>query len=419
MSNQQTQSEPLALTSFEWGLLLLLAFTLPLFEGPKNIACGLFLLVWLGRRAFARNWGGPWCGWDTLFASFIGVAALTAAMSAPFAPQWNEVVDVVRYVSLGWMLSRIRFSSRQAAVLLLTLGLSTLGGLAWGYWAWKIAQTKNFLELHSVGHVNHSAIYIAAVGLGIAGSWLASLVRGRWPVRLGLGALALLFLVVVTTNESRGAMFGYVFGLLVLVAAFVPLLRTKLVAVTFFIVAAGAIALLTNPYLIEKSLILVQVGNPFSFRMQLAHTAIEGWRHEPLTGVGPRNFRVLDAGRISEWVKARGETYVPAYYFHSSHAHSVYFNTLAERGLLGIAALFALIVAWLAALVRRRPTCRQDGVSLAVWSFALASLTGVAVMGFFNTSLHHEHALLAMLSLGLLLGYRPDQRAIVPGNQAA
>jgi len=43
--------------------LLALAFFLPLWEAPKNLASLAFVLVWLANRIRARDFGGRWDVW--------------------------------------------------------------------------------------------------------------------------------------------------------------------------------------------------------------------------------------------------------------------------------------------------------------------------------------------------------------------
>ena len=73
-------------------------------------------------------------------------------------------------------------------------------------------------------------------------------------------------------------------------------------------------------------------------RPDLWHGAYALWRLHPLFGVGPGNFELL----ISK--------YAPGVH---THANSIYFQTLAEQGLLGALALIAVIAASIVPFARR------------------------------------------------------------------
>jgi O-antigen ligase len=106
---------------------------------------------------------------------------------------------------------------------------------------------------------------------------------------------------------------------------------------------------------------------------------------------------------VHAWVTARGETYNVAF-LAGSHAHNLYLNTLAERGLAGFALLTALLAAWTWSLLRALPHPRDPPVVWLVWSGAASALAAIAGIGLFNTTLHDEHGVLAMLLLGAWLG---------------
>ncbi|MGC2131352.1 MAG: O-antigen ligase family protein [Candidatus Aquilonibacter sp.] len=73
-------------------------------------------------------------------------------------------------------------------------------------------------------------------------------------------------------------------------------------------------------------------------RVDLWHGAYTLWRGSPLFGIGPGNFE-LEVGR-----------YVPG---ARTHANGMYFQVLAEQGIVGLIALLVLTVASVGAFVRR------------------------------------------------------------------
>jgi len=164
------------------------------------------------------------------------------------------------------------------------------------------------------------------------------------------------------------------------------------------------VAVISRPSIVQKTIFLTQNGYIQSKRPELARVAIETWRQHPFFGVGPANFGRVTETDVKTWVELRGDQFSASNYVFMNHAHSLYFNTLAERGTLGIGALLFLLIAWVQSLSRRPG--RGQTKEWVRWSMAVAAGTVVVVAGIFNTTLHHEHGLLAMLLLGPWIGPR-------------
>lgn len=405
------QAAERALGRAEFVLLCLFSIALPLVEAPKNIFWGLFFLLWLATSARSRNWGTLSRGWDALFATLILVPFVSVLANQPYPEGWRELGDIVGYISLGWMLSRSRLNSRQILILLACLIGAALVGVAQGYWVYATDPRRVWLQFNSVGHVNHSALY----GMGIASvcvvlamtNWFGNDARKLAPRALTL-VVALAMLGVMISFGSRGALAAYavsVGGFLLIFARSRKVSIWPVLAIGL-VVAAGALAL--DPKLIQKTQINLEAGGSVTAaRAEGAHTALEIWRHHRLTGVGPANFHSVSPEMVEGWVTQRGEPYVAGSYLYSSHAHNVYFNTLAERGLIGLAALVCLFGAWLVALFRRRPAAGATAREWLSWGSGWTGWFIVFAGGMFNTTLHHEHGMLAMVFLGLLLGLPP------------
>ena len=120
----------------------------------------------------------------------------------------------------------------------------------------------------------------------------------------------------------------------------------------------------------------------------------------PLLGVGPRNFNYLDRQRYTVSTSM-------------NHAHSLYFNVLAEMGWLGAGAL----VLWLGSIVvvgwrsRRSLTTPWGRV---VWMGALGCFITITLSGVMTTTFHTEGAMAFSAIIGLLLA-APHLPAEEPG----
>ena len=118
------------------------------------------------------------------------------------------------------------------------------------------------------------------------------------------------------------------------------------------------------------------------------------------------NYGRITLERLRAWDDAAGRPHDPAKYHLAAHGHSLYANALAERGLVGSAVLLAVLAAWGYSVMRYRPRRADPDEHWLVWGCATSAWLVTAVAGLVNTTLHHEHGLLAALMLGLWLSRR-------------
>ena len=403
----------------EFALLLALAFFLPLREAPKNLFWLAYVVTWVANRAFLqhgeREFGGPWDHWDTLFAAWIVsgyAAALFAGIHTPEGNEWGAVNDLVRYVSLGWCVRRAGYTRAQALALLAMLAASAALGTVEALWRWKIGHTKKALELVSVGHVNHSAIYLT-ICVGIAVGLLCALWRSiSGAARTALCAMVLLMTVAILMTDSRAAFITVL--PLVLICAFFTI-RAGTFSSRAWVMVLGALSLalaVGGIGSVERQIGNTRLNNMMTERDLIWNRALVATRTNPWFGVGMDNFSRITDERLQDWLAARGERYEPNDYRRAPHAHSLYLNTLTERGIQGLALLLLVLGAWGIRLWRLQPRAGDDARETALWCAAFSGWFVTVVIGFANTTMHHEHAILAVLTLSLWLA-RPAV-AMVP-----
>jgi len=389
----------------EFWILAGLLFVLPLFEAPKNILWVLYVLVWLGNRARWRDFGGRWDTWDTLIAVWIASAAVTAAFAGLHHKEWNGAVDLLRYGSVVWLLKRSRFDERELAILFGALAIGAVGALAHAYWRLEVTGQRRFLELNSVGFVNHSAIYLAIL-LGAAVSAVAAYwYRLRASMRAAAAMLLALFTVSLFVTLSRTAI-GVALALVVLLGiAWWPRARRVALATILITAVVVVVALIARVEVVKKHDDRIAEGNVLAFRAQVWNTARAAWQRFPLFGIGIDNYSVIESEAVRQWRAEAGKPYdEESFKVNTGHAHSLYYNTLAERGVVGFAVLVAVLLAWAWRLMRRYPGRSGDDRAWALWGGALSGWFVSVFAGIGNTTLHHEHALLAVTLLGLWLG---------------
>jgi O-antigen ligase len=390
----------------ELGVLVAFCVFLPIVEPWKNITWALYILCWLANRIRRRDFGGPWNAWDSLIATWMASGFVVAAFAGLHGDEWRGAVDIVRYGAVLWLVKRARYSALEIRWIIGALVASTLLGLAIGYYRlWAGLAKSGMLQLHSVGHVNHTAIYLTIM-FALCVAWLLGSWRA-WRVVFRVVALAITAAVFASIfyTASRAAIGVALLLLPLLGLAWRPRLRWAFIGGLIAAVLVTVAAVWFGAEVVRRQQNYEATANILSYRDGIWHMGVEGWRHFPWFGVGMDNYQLIDQERIKGWLAAEGKPYDPAQYVHFPHGHSLYLNTLAERGVAGSLVLLAVLLAWLAA-VFKPPAAQADDLDWTLWGAALGAWFVTIAIGFVNTTLHHEHGILAVLLLGLWLARR-------------
>lgn len=379
----------------EIGALLGLAFFLPLYEAPKTLFWAIYVLAWAVNRWRARNFGARWDAWDTLLGVWIASGFVVAAFAGLHGDEWRGALDLVRYGAVAWCLKRTDYSPRERWWVFAMLIFSVVAGLALAHWRlW--GENADFLELNSVGHVNHTAIYIAIM-LGACVGWLY--VRARVLALVIVVAM----LVSLTMSASRASTGVALVTIVALGVMWWPRSRQALGMALLLVGLTISISYFGGAEVIRKHQRNVENQNVLAYRDGVWRAALATWERFPIFGIGMDNFAMVNMERIKAWREGAGKTFNAADYAPYGHGHSIYLNTLAERGIAGALALGAVLTAWLAALWRWRPTRESSDDEWLWWSGAAAAWSITTGVGLVNTTLHHEHGILAAMFLGLWL----------------
>lgn len=396
----------------EFALLLALVFFLPLREAPKNLFWLAYVVVWVVNRVGSREWGGRWDGWDTLIVVWLGsgyLAAMFAGIRTPEGNEWSAVNDLVRYLTLLFCFKRGGYDEKQKTILLAMLGASCVLAGAEAWWNWKIIHARKALELVSVGHVNHSAIYLSICAGIVTGLALAFWPRLAWRGRTFLAVAQILLLSWIFMTDSRAAVLAVlllVFALVAIGGRAAKIGRKGWVAAALVIGIAVGIGGWGG---IVRQVEHAAQNNMLSERDLIWNRALVAAAANPWFGVGLDNFSRITDARLQAWVAGSGRPYVANDYRRAPHAHSLYLNALAERGAVGLGVILLVLTLWGWLLARQLASMRQ-GAPLAVWCASFSGWFVTLLIGTVNTTMHHEHAMLAVMTLGLLLAARlPDK----------
>ena len=390
-------------------LLSLMILSLPSLEAPKNIFLVFFVLVSVLRQ-LSNPQRPSWCAWDSIFALTLGTALLSTLFAGmPHHAEWKGFNVLVTMIATGWLVSRGQYTKEELSLFFRAVVLGAIPPLGFGLWQLLITHAKTDLQLHSVGHVNHSAIYLVMI-FGAALGWLLSYDRASGTLkRLVLAALSIGFLISLIIGQSRGAVgIGFILALIIILALSRGWLVTSLSIATVILV--GTFAVILNAGVVQKQAAYERTNNILSNRDKVWNVSLEAAHFSPVLGIGMSNWGSITLADIKASVEKRQKTFNPDnYQLQWGHSHNLYLTALVERGLVGLGMTLILMLAWLTHLVKTFKLTRLSPQATYLWAGSFSAWVATFGIGFVNTTFHHEHGILACLLLGLYLSYTRSQ----------
>ena len=399
------------LPTFDLAMLSLMIASLPSLEAPKNIFLVGFLVTRLITEVNQFKEGKKlWGGWDSLFATIVFTALLTTIFAGfPGLEEWKGYKVLLTAILTGWFLSRTYYSENEYQLLFKLIILSTIPPLVWGLYEYLVIHSRASLEVHSVGHVNHSAIYLVMI-FGASLAWLLSHLNAKkekvtlsWQITL-LGILSLLFFISLIIGESRGA-FGIAVILAMMLCLLLPLKKYIKLFGVLFISSMLILTVAVNAPIVKKQIINQENNNVLSARDRIWNVSIEAARFHPLLGIGLSNWHFINLDQLKKSVEDRGEIFDSRIYSFQGHSHNLYLSALVERGIVGLFVTFLFMVAWIRHLIKTFQWAKKSIGRTYLWGGSLSAWVATFGIGFVNTTFHHEHAILACLFLGIYLSY--------------
>jgi O-antigen ligase len=385
-------------------LSLFLAF-LPSLEGPKNIFLGSYLIIALYRQSQLPS--SKWAIWDWVFLSLIVSSFLSALF--PFmvgGSEWKGFRGMLLWITFGWTLFRSDYNFDEKKFLFILAILMTLPPLIWGLTEYLVLRTKDALQLHSVGHVNHSAIYLDMMA-GASLSFLLSQLQAARKKYIFIAALLFMFLTVsVIITDSRAA-FGIAF-LLIYSMFFLSKIsvKTKTLYLCLLSIFLFTIIFIMPAPVIEKQIGYQNSHDILSQRDKVWRASFEVARLNPLLGIGGGNWKHIEMDQIKSAVESRGEAFnAEDFALQYHHPHNIYLSNLVDRGIFGLIIFLNFMLIWLITLINSYKKFNQDSKAMLFIMGSFSAWTTIFGIGFVNTTFHHENALLALFFLGLHLSY--------------
>lgn len=382
---------------------------LPGLEALKNIFALAFVLFWCYHANKNNDWGGQWKLIDTIFLLWVLFDVLVSlnAIIVHNLPGDN-FRDIIRFVLISWVLSRTYFFSIEITRLVFISIIGTLLTLIYGYYSGYNAGYGELRELHSVGHINHTAIYLLIAYSITLSLFLLSYrnLKSYQNFFLMLSTLALLITIIDT--ESRAA-FGMVFLVSSISCIYVIFKVKKISILILFIGLASFISIYFMQYppkalqrILDRENIFVQDDA----RGQIRELSYYMFLKNPILGIGFGNHGQIKTEDVKEIVIKKKGFFDKSKFKTSAHAHNVYYTYLVGGGLLvfSIFIWFWFYIIWI--VFKLASIHENQWLVLSSFNIVLINL-GV---GWVNTTFHHEQAILSMFVLGLLIAeYRKKQ----------
>lgn len=393
-------------------MLSLMIVSLPSVEGPKNIFLVFYLVTRILTEFLTFNQKQfHWSYWDSMFLTIVATALLSTIFAGmPHLEEWKGYKVLLTAILTGWFLSRARYTQENYQFLFKLIVLSTLPPLMWGLYENLVIHSRETLEIHSVGHVNHSAIYLVMI-FGAALGWFLSALnitketlQKKFQTIL-LGILSLLFFISLIIGQSRGA-----FGIGVILGLSLLILLGKNKKIRWIgiacIIGILLLTVLLKTNIVQKQITNTENNNVLAFRDRVWNVSLEASRFSPLLGIGMSNWHFINLDQLKQSVESRGETFDAEKYYFPGHSHNLYLSALVERGIVGLIVTFIFMLAWIVSLIKTFGRLRRSTEETLLWAGSFSAWVATFGIGLVNTTFHHEHAILACLFLGLYISYK-------------
>jgi len=375
-----TVFDHLNLGKLRFALTVIMVASLPFSESVKTISMYLLLAVFLlqvYRKEIKLDLTVIHFGLMALILS----AFISSMFAENVAKSLKGLQDII-YYAIAFFIAGSISDEKQTRTVLWSLYLSTAAAALYGIV--RAVQTQTMIDIHQLRNPNYIAMYLLIVLSSMVGTIILS-DRETKRCRILLGIFSLILLIASVLTLFRGSFLGFFIFLFVMLFA-----RKRLK--NSLALAAGVVMSCFLAVFLYKPLwnkLLSHNTDSMVSRFYIWDDAINYFRNNPFFGIGLNHFRSLlpigcpEAGAI--------------YY----DAHNIYLQTASQMGIFGLAALLVLGYGFLLEFFRAKP---MSNFGLSLKYGALGGFLITFVTGMFDTTLHHGHAIVFTLLMGLFIG---------------
>jgi O-antigen ligase len=276
-----------------------------------------------------------------------------------------------------------------------------------------------YLEYKSIPNLNRSAIYHVIALFVMLGIIMDSRLIFSRKMRFFAGGCFFISVISLIIMGSRGAILGFISGILVLVISMARSRKASLSLLAYL--AAAIVAVVTITMVWDNSAIgrrmkkfsryydkLKETGELSSLisssehvrwdYAQLAWAQITQTGHV-LLGTGPSTYSHIDVKKLK--FKKRLKIFNNKSWEGPSHAHNEYLTRWVEVGLLGLGAYLVFLFFIAVSLYRHR---NKEGAFHWQWIASSGFIATAFVSGMFNTVFTNEMGWLSIIIVGIYLG---------------
>jgi O-antigen ligase len=390
------------LYKYELFFISFLVLIMPSLEAGKTLFWFLYLSTYVIRRyrdgTLSLLPGKP----ATIAISlYLLVTLASTLVNWPIENGFKGFLDEFRFCTLFLCLYCAGYTEKEYRQIAILLIVGVLGGLVYGLVEFLLHYSMDF-QFHSAGILTQSSIY-----LGIAILLNTGLLLDNKNTSPGLNTflrIALLIqLIALVYMGSRGSILAVALIFLLLT---ISTLRLK-TAMAWM----GGLALITLLFAV-----LVQVFPDNVFSKDVAgqysvertaesdHQRLAAWKiaiaklatgEDLVWGVGPRNYQVIND---MDFVTQKIELMKMKKY---RLALNLFLSQLIEHGIVGLLEMLLFFLLVFLSLIKTWHSAPNHKPGWA-WYGGVGGLSVPVIAGMFNTPFYQEHAMLAMLLMGMM-----------------
>lgn len=399
-----------SLRKYELFFVSFLVLIMPSLEAGKTLFWFLYLVTYLVRRYQDGNLSlVPRQPVNLAITLYLLITLISTLVNWPFENGFKGFHDEFRFTTLFLCLYSAGYSAREYRQIALLIIVGVLGGLVYGLVEFLLQMRTDF-QFHSAGIVTQSSIYLGIAILLNAGLLID---KNNTPdkLRTFLKLSLLIQIVALVYMGSRGSMLAIAltFILLTILTLNIRTVIAWLAGLSVIIVLFSAVIQIFPDSVFSKDIFtqysIERIKESDSQRLSAWQIAIAklSTGKDLAWGVGPRNYKVINE---MEFVTGNDKFMQMKKY---SHAHNLFLTQLIEQGIIGLLAMlyfFLLVLLKIIAIWRTNP----DHSPGWAWYGGIGGFAIPLIAGLFNTPFYQEHAMLAMLVMGMMFAMEKAER---------
>jgi len=378
--------------------LALMLIMLPSFEAPKNLLAVLFIISWVFVSKREKDWGGKWKTIDTIFLLWILIdIAVGINAVVTHAQPASGSKDIIKFILVGWAISRSRFSMRQIINLCVIAIIFSVMPLAYSYLN---CSGGTCVELNSVGHVNHTAIYLLIIYIMSLSLLVFNFKNiGNFLRTILILTSIVLFYVVIDTHSRAASGFIVIITLMAMLYSIYYYRNWCSLIISILLISLASIILAYDPPAVVSKFINGSNLTGDSPRQKIRNFAYYVFKIDPILGTEIGNFPNFGLEDVKALVIQDKGEYDKSQFMPFAHPHNIYLVYLTGGGIL-LFSIFSWF--WLHIMQIIYRVSKESNEKWLVFG-SLSVVMVVLGIGWVNTTLAHEHALIAMFIMGLLI----------------